>query len=178
MTAEIKQMIKVTDNFLDEKDFIVIQSVLMGDQFPWYYSNKVIENGGYGADDYQFTHLFFIDYNVSSSFYGDIISPIINKIQPSAIIRAKANLITRTDRNVEHGFHVDTENQSRTGILYVNDCDGYTLFQKTGEKVKSKQNRFVEFDSSLVHTGASPTDQHIRVAININYHEAIKGKEQ
>lgn len=163
---------KVIENFLDEKDFVVLETVLMGDQFPWYYNNKVIENGSYGPHDYQFTHLFFIDYNVSSSFYGDIISPIINKIKPSAIIRAKANLITRTAKTVEHGFHVDTQSKSKTGILYLNDCDGYTLFKESGQKVQSKRNRFVEFDSSLVHTGTSPTDQHTRVAININYHEA------
>ena len=38
-----------------------------------------------------------------------------------------------------------------------------------GKKIKSEENKYVEFDSSLKHTGTTCTDQKRRVVINFNY---------
>ena len=38
-----------------------------------------------------------------------------------------------------------------------------------GEIVKSEENKYVEFDSQLEHTGTSCTDQDYRIVINFNY---------
>ena len=55
-----------------------------------------------------------------------------------------------------------------TGVLYMNNCNGYTKF-KNGEKVLSEENKYVEFNSNLEHTGSSCTDEKRRVVINFNY---------
>ena len=172
MSGATKDEVTVIDDFLSEQDFSAIENIMMSDQFPWYYNSMILGGGNKGLDDYQFAHIFFIDFSPCSSLFGQIIAPIINTIKPSAVIRAKANLNARTEKNIEHGFHVDTFNESRTGILYINDCDGYTLFEKSGERVYSKRNRFASFDSSLSHSSASQTDSNVRIVININYHEA------
>ena len=52
--------------------------------------------------------------------------------------------------------------------IHLNTCDGYTVF-KNGEKVESVANRYIEFDSNLMHSGTSTTDSKRRVVINFNY---------
>ena len=78
---------------------------------------------------------------------------------------------------VEHGFHTDFPTDSdfkfTTGILYINDNDGYTIFEN-GEKVDSVRNRYVEFASDIRHSGSSCTNQKRRLVINFNY---FKGKQ-
>ena len=53
-------------------------------------------------------------------------------------------------------------------ILYLNTNDGYTCFED-GNKIKSIENRFVAFDSSLKHSGTTCTDEPRRIVLNINY---------
>ena len=68
-------------------------------------------------------------------------------------------------------MHIDFDEKKykiHTGILYVNTNNGYTKFSN-GEIVKSEENKYVEFDSQLEHTGTSCTDQDYRIVINFNY---------
>lgn len=141
----------------------------MGDEFPWFYNKNVVHSNAFcdELDHYQMTHRFYLD-NVPSSGYWNIIQPLINKINPKSLIRAKANLIPRNQKIIRHGFHVDYEFECTTAIYYVNTNDGYTEFQD-GTKVESVANRLVTFDSRIEHTGSTCTDSHIRVNINFNY---------
>ena len=84
----------------------------------------------------------------------------------------KLNLNPRRSTIMEHGFHVDNDlPKAKTAVLYFNDNNGYTLFEKTGEKVYSKENRIVIFDNHLKHTGTTCTDKKRRVVMNINFYE-------
>ena len=85
-------------------------------------------------------------------------------------MRAKANLLTITPKIKQFDFHTDFDDKENltTAILYLNTCNGYTIF-KDGTKVESFANRFVEFDSKLEHTGTTCTDENVRVVINFNY---------
>ncbi|MEK9768157.1 MAG: hypothetical protein VW683_04460 [Betaproteobacteria bacterium] len=98
--------------------------------------------------------------------------------------RAKANLTFWTDRIVEHGLHVDLGDLGfergevikcnlshvpiKTACFYLNTCDGYTVFEN-GEKIQSVENRYVEFDRTLKHSGTTTTDAAFRSVINLNY---------
>ena len=64
-------------------------------------------------------------------------------------------------------MHID-QIKGTTGILYINTCNGYTKFEN-GKKVKSVENTYVEFDSTLKHTGTTCTDTDRRLVLNINY---------
>ena len=81
--------------------------------------------------------------------------------------RVKANLVVRTSKNIEHGMHTD-QPKGKTGIFYINNCNGYTKFEK-GEKIYSEENKYIEFNSKIKHSGASCTDEKIRIVINFNY---------
>ena len=84
----------------------------------------------------------------------------------------KLNLNPRRSTIMEHGFHVDNDlPKAKTAVFYFNDNNGYTIFEKTGEKVYSKENRIVIFDNNLRHTGTTCTNTNRRVVMNINFYE-------
>jgi hypothetical protein len=154
-------------NFLPQKVFNTLKDAMMGYYFPWYfndYINDPTENKNY----FQFTFTFF--RNGQYECWGewkDIIVPVLDNIKHKKMNRVKSNLLTRTNEIIQYDFHTDQE-KGTTGILYLNNCNGYTKF-KNGKKVISEENKYVEFDSSLQHTGSSCTDEQRRVLINFNY---------
>ena len=107
------------------------------------------------------------DIGVKSSYYPDLM-PLLNKINPKEILRVKANLGTRTPVHVEGGMHTDSKMKHTTAIFYLNTNNGYTKFEN-GTFVESVANRLVVFNSDLLHSGFSQTDENIRCLINLNY---------
>jgi YHS domain-containing protein len=164
---------KVYDNFLSYNEFKKIQDDLYSLNFPWYYSEGVVAKD----DNYdQFFH-FFYSHHMPRSEYIETIDPIVFRLKAVGLIRIKANLLTRTPTIIEHGMHIDIENNKKqssydgkTAIYYVNTNNGYTKFED-GTVVNSVENRCVVFDSSLRHTGTTCTDQKTRVVINFCYVE-------
>ena len=157
---------KITDNFLPLEDFKAIQSLILSDIFTWNFS--VVDIRSDEIDDFHFSHVF----TPEDQFFQATI-PFINAIKPKKIIKIKANLQPRTEKNIVQSFHTDfpPEWNHKTGIFYVNTCNGYTLFSD-GTKVESIENRFVEFDGSVEHTGVTCTDQPSRFVINFNWYES------
>jgi len=165
---------KVYKNFLQKKDFKIIEEHLLSANFPWYYNKNVIGryDNGLPEDDknFQFTHGFYHHDKINSNKF-EVIQPIIKMINPLTILRIKANLLTRTSKNIEHGYHTDFDKNSHkitTGIFYVNTNNGYTKF-KNKNVVKSEANKYVEFKGDESHTGSTCTDENVRIVINFNY---------
>ena len=154
-------------NFLKKEDFKNLEEAIMGDQFPWFFnSNVVVESKD--KTDFQFTYAFLLNREINCSDNTmNLIQPIISKLTFKQINKIKANLLTKDTKIKEHGMHTD-QDSGTTGIFYVNTCNGYTKFEN-GKKIKSQQNTYVEFDSTLKHTGSSCTDKQRRVVINFNY---------
>jgi hypothetical protein len=158
--------VEIKDNFLDKETFNNIQSLMMHNDFDWYYS-PVITDEKLNRKEFQFNHIFYVKGSPKKSY--SVVDPIIKKINPFCLVRIKANLLTITNKIIQYDFHKDFDKQNlTTAIFYVNTCNGYTLF-KDGTKIESVANRLVSFDSSLEHTGTSCTDENIRVVINLNY---------
>ncbi len=72
-------------------------------------------------------------------------------------------------KNIEHGYHLDNQSSTLAAIYYINTNDGYTNF-KEGGKINSVANRLVLFNTDEYHTGATCTDEKVRVLINFNYY--------
>lgn len=160
--------VNIIDNFLDKKTFNVLKNALEAEDFPWFYNN---EKSYVGVKDspynFQFTHMFYKN-NFYYSNYLNLIVPLVEIINPKSLIRVKANLTTRTEEKYEYGYHLDTDFNCTTAILYINTNNGGTLFENENY-IESKENRFVFFNSELEHTGVSCTDEKRRIVININY---------
>ncbi len=166
----------VIDNFLEKKDHKKIKEVFYDLDFPWYYNDYKSFSKNYfkndknilcdEVNDFQFTHVFYNDFEYKSRWD---ISPLIDKINPNALIRIKANLTTRTEEKQVYGFHCDVDQICFTAIYYINSNNGKTLFEDQTE-INSVENRIVIFDSQIKHTGTSCTDKNTRMLINLNYY--------
>jgi hypothetical protein len=67
-------------------------------------------------------------------------------------------------------WHVDRPFQCKTAILYLNNCNGYTLLKTNPiTKIESIENRMLLFDSKIQHKAISQTDSKRRIVINFNY---------
>jgi len=154
-------------NFLPKKVFDTLKNTMMGYNFPWYFNDYILTPND-KSKNFQFTFAFI--KNSQYECWGewqDIMVPVLKNIKHKKIDRVKANLLTRTDKIFENLYHTD-QKKGTTGILYLNNCNGYTKFEN-GKKITSEENKYVEFDSSLRHTGSSCTDKQRRVLINFNY---------
>ena len=159
---------EVIDNFLPKEQHEMIAHTMLGSDFPWYYNDYVV-----GPDETdtvynsQFTHQFYTRDSWNSD-YQQLMLPILEKLNPRALIRIKANLSLATDKIIEGRWHTDFQFECRTAVYYVNTNNGFTKF-RSNHKVESVANRLVVFDSHDLHTGATATDTKARCVINLNY---------
>ncbi len=171
----------IIKDFLPKNEFETIQKMFLGPRIPWFFNSCIvdlsisdsIENRDVSIEDlydYQFTHMLYQNYTICSEFF-QLLDPILTKLNPSAILRIKSNLIPRSDKIIEFPLHIDiTHFKGKTAIFYINSNDGYTLFQD-GTKVESIENQIVIFDSTTMHTGTTCTNQKNRCVINFNFYQ-------
>jgi len=162
--------IQVIDNFLNKESFENIKNTMLSENFPWYYASR--KTNGYDFDEnFQFFHIFYIRHSINSD-YSQILAPLIDKINPLALVKIKANLTVKTKEIIDYGYHIDyaTDSKLYTAVYYINSNNGYTKFEN-GPTVESKENRIVIFDSQLPHSGTSCTDERLRVLINLNFYK-------
>lgn len=185
----IDQKINIIDNFLPIEEFEEIQEKITSAYFPWFLNYHVLkyqktENLDSQIDsnqkksnlhDFQFVHSFYRNWRPASEQIA-IIDKFVNKINPAAILRIKANLNPFRGEKIIQGMHTDLTHPCRTGILYINTNNGSTIFEN-GTEIESIENRFVNFDSRLHHSGSTCTDKKARFVININYIERIEQHE-
>lgn len=153
---------EILDNFLPDSDYERVHKTLM-DDIHWKFNDGVnLPGDGY----HQFTHLFYAQFEPRSPHFSDIF-PIINEIEPIALVRIKANLNMKTPEIVQHEFHTDVDD-CITAIYYVNTNNGKTIFE-SGVEVDSVANRMLIFNSNERHAGTTCTDTLRRCVINFNY---------
>lgn len=170
---EIEQIGPATiyKNFLEESCFREIKAGFVGPYVPWSYSKNIIKaekDEVEEPDTFQFTHNIFSNAQIMSQPGFELIKPIVSKIDPVILFRVKANLGTRNGQHTIGGFHVDTHEICTTSIFYLNENNGYTMFED-GTKIPSTENTLVCFDSAIKHTGVSQTDAQVRIVLNLNY---------
>jgi hypothetical protein len=163
-------LIKIIDNTLSPEENNKIQSMLFNHHFPWFYTPfKVGEHAQLDDPryDYQFTHNFYENYCPRSSQFS-LVDPILKILNPTSIVRIKANFLPVTEKKIVFAFHTDCDILCKTAIFYVNTNNGNTLFDN-GEKIDSIENRLIIFNSNQLHTGTTCTDKSARCVINFNY---------
>ena len=155
--------IEIIDNFLPPYQFKSLQTILMGDRFPWYYKSYIAYPEKEDID-YQFCHHFLGGDGSSNLHLMDSFQKL------GRMIRIKSNMRPRTLFHRRSYYHIDdVPGATKTSIFYVNTCNGYTKFKKSGVKVKTVANRLVSFDSTLEHAAFSQTDEKVRIVVNFNY---------
>ena len=91
----------------------------------------------------------------------------LEKIKCKSIMRAKANLYLRKDKQEKHQPHTDYPFSHKGCLFYINTNNGETYFGK--EKVLPVANRMVFFDPGKKHSSSVCSDNDVRITINFNY---------
>ena len=171
-------MIKIIDDYLNEKDFNFIHSTLNDEQFLWEWKKVANEYSKNYGEDFQFIH-FFIDHN-RLCYLNSIQLPLTivqryarDKNKKFRISRAKANLFIKTSEQPKQlGYHKDMPDRNKclTIILYLETSNGYTEF-KDGTRIDSIKNRVAIFPAHIEHQTVTQTDTLFRTNINVNIEE-------
>ncbi len=156
---------KVIDNFLDEKYFDSLVSLL--EEIPWFFQTDVVGGGIVENKIFLLYHMFYAQNAPTGALYEKLI-PLLEKLRADILIRIKANLYPNTETLHEHPMHVDFEFSNTSALLSLNTCDGYTKLVD-GTKIDSIANRVVIFDSGEDHCSTTTTNVPARFNININY---------
>jgi len=161
------------ENFLPEADFKVLENTITSPDFPWIWREGAIppsDGGCSGA--ICFSSMLFGMYGVLNRHF-DACIPILNKLNCDYILRIKANLDLKVDEVLKPtGFHTDHDVYADgiyTMLLYLNDCNGATIFKEDNAPVKSKRNRAIIFPTSHIHAGCNQTDTPTRFVLNLNF---------
>ena len=160
----IKYIIK--DNFLSKTEHENLKNTMLGNDFPWYFQEGVINK----KHDSQFfwSHIFFKPNEGFTSPFYKILDPILKQLKFKVLIRIKANLYSNRGKMEEHEDHADFPFKHKGALFSLNTCNGFTVL-KDNTKIKSIANRLLLFDPSKPHRSSTCTDAKVRCNININY---------
>lgn len=183
MDSEVQVFDDVVDGFYNAS----LVNIVSGEDFTWQLIRDIASNGNPQDDitQYAFRHLmWWQDEKVSD--LASWFQPLVNFCAESAggvlvgIPKVWMNMNMNyglQNGNLCHcdGFmHLETETLKRyTGIYYLNDSDGDTLFyaddgQTVVGSVSPKANRAVVFPSRLLHSRQLPIKNNRRLVLNIN----------
>ena len=161
MTSE---NLKIIPNFLEFYTFNELYNQFNSPNFPWFWTQSP-------GEPEQYVNLLYFDHQFSSAMNPTInrcLMAATDKLGVIAILRVKLNA---TCKNApEQEWHTDWQisTPSKTCVLYLNDNDGYTMFED-GTKVQSVANTMVTFPNDIRHTGSTCTNSNCRLVLNFNY---------
>jgi hypothetical protein len=182
---------KLIDNAISEEAFKKIYDIVTDTEMPWHYSSTAYENDG-GLFDYSFSHLVYLEGIIKSSS-AKYIWPAVKELIAKAghnmdeLLRIRIGLVGITAEQHIHKVHVDYDFPHKTGLLYLNDCNGPTYIYnelynpELGDRqeqakdltlkalIEPKANRACLFDGFHFHSSSTPTDIPRRLVINFNY---------
>ena len=161
---EFRMAIQIIDNFLEEDEFNKLSSIIMGDNFPWYYSDNITNDED--KNNFYFIHSFYRQHGIKSDWFNMWLSAI-EKLKCKSIIRIKANNYLRSGKKQKNKLHADYTFSHKGCLLYINDNNGVTYFKD--KTVTPKANRAVLFDPSVLHASSLCDDKKRRVTVNFNY---------
>ena len=171
---------KIVENFLPQDLFNKLQDLIIVNDFPWFLRTSMVSlsSNEDSKDLGYFTHSFYNQNKINSTYYHDYILPILRLLNAGAVVEVRANLAISSFYNGEYSdFHTDNNFKCKTAILYLNDCDGGTQFKVNNETkfVNAEKNKMVIVDSDTLHRGTTSHNTNFRYIINFNYFEIENG---
>jgi len=153
--------VKEIKNLLNKDISNYIEQEMLSNNFAWYIHPVTKKE-----ENFYFVHNFYDD-KINSSHFDSLILPILGKFEFNKILRIKGNLYPKTNKIIEHAFHVDQVEDHKVAIYYVNSNNGKTIFKDN--QISSEKNKLVLFDGKKEHKSTTCTDKSFRINININY---------
>jgi len=158
---------EIIDNFLPKEEFDSIKEVIFGPRIEWYWNDGIVDQVEKEQGLYYLVHNIYEKDSPSTNLFEKFY-PIISRLNPKTLIRAKINNYPQHPKLLEHGMHADYPFDHLGAVFSFNTCDGYTKFYN-GITIPSIENRIVLFNSGKLHSSTNTTNAKRRVNININY---------
>ena len=167
----------IINNFITNDAQIEILNALDSNTFPWY-SIKPNDDPNHSA---QLDSVIFKHNDVYAAQYAPLIFPLLTAFEKQLntkikrIDRVKCNLLLSRGEVFINPYHVDSFENKKTLLYYVNDSDGDTVFYNQHypssivteqQRVKHSQGTAVIFDSNQYHSSSCPVNTKIRLTIN------------
>ena len=166
---------KLIENILHQDKFKKLNDTFNGSYVPWFYN----DSSNWGEDNnFIFTHYMYRENNVGivSELFNDIL-PVILKASILSnkfnLLRIKANLYTKQDKNIYHSAHTDFPELDKytTAVYNFTTCNGGTVLIIDDKEIviPSVENSLLIFDGNIMHKGFTQTDKNNRVLLNIDF---------
>ena len=186
MGKDSKMKIEIIDNFISSVYEDHLENLITSAILPVYYNKHTLPpySSVHGKESPQFTHGFFADNEVRSSYMTHIEPIIFYLMAKTEILRSKNLVKCKLNLNYQdlsyaenehYPVHTDNTEKGITAIYYINDSDGNTFFfdkdYKIIESVTPKKGRIVCFDNQILHAGQPPKQNLYRAVINFNWRD-------
>lgn len=160
-------MVEIIDNFLEEDDFNLIKNIFLGETINWFYSKNIQQDIKETEFGHNFLcHMIYRNDQITSQHFQTL-QPVLEKLNPKALIRIKANMYLNQGKYIIHRSHQDFPFEHKTALYYLNTNNGHTIIGD--KKIESVANRVILFDGSVEHSSTNCTDANRRLNINFNY---------
>ena len=172
----INKNVLLFENFMEDDYCDFVLSQVIDHTFPWFWGSVLSHESEFSEincdenKNWQLSHRFY-HFGESSSPFSHLIQPLIDKINPEVLYRAKLNLNPHEDVQTTHGFHTDINMPGLTSIFYLNDCNGKTILRLDDEyqEIPQKKGTLLTFDNRIMHSGSGTTDQKFRCLFVLNH---------
>jgi hypothetical protein len=167
----------VINNFIANDLQLNLLKTLNSDSFPWFINlSKDDPNHALQMDS-----LIFLHGDTYAVQYAPLIFPLLTEfekqlnIKIKSIERVKCNLLASRGEPFINPYHIDSINNRKTMLYYVNDSDGDTVFYNEyypsdkvteQQRVKHSQGTAVIFNSNQYHASSCPVNTKSRLTIN------------
>lgn len=160
---------KVIDNFLKKEKFDLIEKSIISNNFPLYFQKNIAYNEDKDPIDHvNLCHQIYSNGMPVSEWYTLLLDNFFVNLQCKALLRSKVNCFPGREKLVTHNYHADYPYSHKGAILYLNNCDGFTILAD-GTKIESVKNRILLFDPGEKHASTNCTNQKCRWNIIVNY---------
>jgi hypothetical protein len=156
-----------------------IEQQLFADDIPWTFLNNVASNNNEARRSVGFSYSAYSDDRVASLAYWFLYPVLLEACSKLSVVvnqlfRIRVGLYVNINSSAHNDPHVDHDYPHLTGLYYVNDSDGDTVFfesDKITEKLRisPKKGSFVLFDGSIYHASSNPTQHNYRTTVNYNF---------
>jgi len=159
---------KIIDNFLEKEKLEFLQKILFSEGTPWYYRDSMTVPRN-NTEHAFYNHCIYNLKKPQSNLFEHM-DVFIEKLNIVALDEIRVNSMYVQKDHYESKWHTDRYFKCKTGIFYLNTCNGHTLLKTNPiTKIESIENRMLIFDSQIEHKVISQTDTKRRMVINFNY---------
>lgn len=134
---------KITDDYCEEEYIKHLEKRILqsGPEFQWIFQEQVA-HGDEDVDSYYFVHEVFNRHSPQSAMHEEL-KYLYNLLDVRALIRCRVLMFTNQGKQITHAPHVDFGWSHKAALLYMNDCNGYTLMANSDWNA-SEDNTFAD----------------------------------